>query len=178
MSQSKKVAVLGMLSAMCAVLGYISIDFANLRFTFVSFPVYIGAFLCGGVEGLLIGFVGNFIYQLLKFGVTATTVLWIIPYAAAGFVAGRYAMSKNFNLTNKQTLFILIVCEVMISVLNTISFFIDAKIYGYYNPVTMFGAIPMRFVNTFIRAFIYYAVIPTVMQAVRRVMKSSIRENA
>ncbi len=178
MTQTRKIAVAGMLSAMCAVLGYISIDFANLRFTFVSFPIYIGAFLLGGPSGFLIGFTGNFIYQLLKFGITATTALWIIPYAVAGFIAGCYAKSRNFSMSTKQIIFILIVCEVMISVLNTVSFFLDAHIYGYYNPVTMFGAIPMRFVNTFVRAILYSAVMPSVLHAVKRVTQGIVREKA
>lgn len=177
MSQTRKIAVVGMLSAMCAILGYISIDFANLRFTFVSFPIYVGAFLLGGPSGFLIGFIGNFIYQVLKFGITATTVLWIIPYAAAGYVAGVYAKSKNFNMNARQTMFIIAVCAFMISTLNTISFFIDAKIYGYYNPVTMFAAIPPRYVKTVIEVIIYSAVVPTVLHAVRRVVQTSIRES-
>lgn len=176
MFQTKKIALVGMLSAMCAILGYISIDFANLRFTFVSFPIYIGAFLLGGPSGFLIGFIGNFIYQVLKFGVTATTVLWIIPYAAAGYVAGVYAKSKNFNMNARQTVLIIAVCAFMISTLNTISFFIDAKIYGYYNPVTMIGAIPPRYIKTVIEVIIYSAVVPTVLHAVRRVVQTSLRE--
>ena len=176
MSQARKIATAGMLSAMCAVLGYISVDFANLRFTFVSFPIYIGAFLLGAPSGFLIGFVGNFIYQLLKYGLTATTALWIIPYALAGLAAGSYARLKHYRMSTAQTVLVLISCELMISVLNTISFFFDAKIYGYYNPVTMLGAIPPRFIISIIRALIYAAVVPGVLHAVRRIVRGSLSE--
>ncbi len=177
MTQSKRIAIVGMLSAMCAVLGYISIDFANLRFTFVSFPIYIGAFLLGGSGGFLIGFIGNLLYQILKFGFTATTVLWIIPYAAAGYVAGTYARSKHFSMNARQTMLIIAVCAFMISTLNTISFFIDAKIYGYYNPVTMIGAIPPRYIKTAIEVMIYSAVVPGVLAAVKRALQTSLGEH-
>ena len=178
MFRTKRVAIAGMLSAMCAILGYISVDFANLRFTFVSFPVYIGAFLLGGPAGFFIGFIGNFIYQVLKFGITATTLLWIIPYAAAGYAAGAYAASRHFNMNTRQTLFILAVCGFMISTLNTIAFYIDARIYGYYNPVTMLGAIPPRYIKMVIEVVIYYAAVPAVLRAVKRALRTELKEGA
>ena len=47
--------------------------------------------LYGPVGGLLVGLLGAFMGQLLTYGVTATTILWILPQAARGLLVGVYA---------------------------------------------------------------------------------------
>ena len=87
--KTKRLAVDAVLSAMCAVLGAVAIDLNSIKITLESFPVLLGALLFGPVDGMAIGFVGTFLYQLLRYGISATTMLWILPYAAVGWLAGR-----------------------------------------------------------------------------------------
>ena len=79
-SKTKKLAMDSMLAAMCAVLGYLSLDFGNLKITFESVPILLGALLLGPIDGMAIGGVGTLLYQLVRYGVSVTTPLWILPY--------------------------------------------------------------------------------------------------
>lgn len=176
MLQTKKLAVIGMLAAMCAVLGYVSIDMGNLKFTFESFPVLIGALIGGPADGLLIGGLGTLIYQLLRYGVSITTPLWILPYALCGWLVGRYAQGKHFELSRKQLTITVIINELIISVINTAVLYIDSKVYGYYNPVYIFGSIAPRFVICIIKAVVFAAVLPSVLHAVRRALQNTLNE--
>ena len=66
--KTKRLAVDAVLSAMCAVLGAVAIDLNSIKITLESFPVLLGALLFGPVDGMAIGFVGTFLYQLLRCG--------------------------------------------------------------------------------------------------------------
>ena len=74
------------------------------------------------------------LYQLLSYGVSATTLLWILPYALAGLVTGFYAKRRGFSLTTGQTVGIVVAAEVLVTALNTLVMYIDAKLYGYWFP--------------------------------------------
>jgi len=70
--KTRQIAFDSVLAAMCAVLGALALDFGNLRITFEDVPVLIGALMFGAPEGSAIGFVGTFIYQIIRYGFTAT----------------------------------------------------------------------------------------------------------
>ena len=73
----------------------------DLKITLSALPFIITAFLCGPLEGMITGAVGAFLSQLLTFGVTATTPLWILPYAVQGLLSGiiyRYAFKQKVKL--------------------------------------------------------------------------------
>jgi len=91
----RQLALDAMMAAMCAVLGYVAVDTGSVKVTFESFPVLLGALLFGPVDGLLIGVVGTGLYQLLRYGVSVTTLLWMLPYALCGLLAGWNAKRKQ-----------------------------------------------------------------------------------
>ena len=68
MVKTRKIALDSMLAAMCAALGYAALDFNNLKITFESLPILLGALLLGPVDGMAIGVVGTLIYQLIRYG--------------------------------------------------------------------------------------------------------------
>ena len=73
--KAKQMATDSMLAAMCAVLGAVSIDLGNLKVTLESIPIIVGALLFGPLDGAMIGFVGTFVYQVLRYGFSVTTFL-------------------------------------------------------------------------------------------------------
>ena len=95
MSKTRRLAFDAMLAAMCAVLGALSIDLGNLKITFEGFPVLLGALLFGPLDGLAIGGIGTLVYQLLRYGVSVTTPLWILPYMLAGLLVGLIAKGEK-----------------------------------------------------------------------------------
>lgn len=86
-NHSQKVRQLSMnaiMAAMCAVLGYLSLDLGNLKVTFESLPILVSALLFGPADGMIVGGIGTLIYQLLRYGVSITTPLWMLPYIVCG----------------------------------------------------------------------------------------------
>ena len=119
--KTRKLALNAVLAAMCAALGALALDLNSIKITFESFPVLLGALLFGPLDGLAVGFVGTLLYQLLRYGVSVTTPLWILPYALAGLMTGCYAKRRGFSLTTGQTVGIVVAAEVLVTALNTLA---------------------------------------------------------
>lgn len=170
-NQTKKMATNAMLAALCAVLGFVSIDMGNLKITLESFPVNLGALLFGPVDGMVIAFLGSFIYQILKYGFSVTTLLWILPGVVSAALLGGYAQKKEFGLTRKQVIIAVLIAELVVTILNTGVMYIDSKIYGYYSFVYIFGTIVPRFAICIGKGVVYGAVLHPLMETVKKAIK-------
>ena len=166
MMNTRRFAVNALLAAMCAVLGAVSLDMGNLKITFECLPVLLGALLFGPVDGLAIGGVGVTLYQLLRYGVSVTTLLWILPYLACGLLAGWYAQKHGFVLSARQRTFIVFLSSFLVFALNTLAMYVDSKVFGYYSFVYIFGATLPRLAVCVGKSAAYSAVLPTLMRAV------------
>ncbi len=165
---TKKLAVNALLAAMCAVLGAISLDFGNLKLTFESLPVLVAALLFGPIDGLAVGGIGTLLYQVLRYGVSATTALWILPYILCGLFTGLYAKKRGYTLSTRQMAFIMFTMSIMIFVLNTLVLYIDSKVYGYYSAVFIFGSMVPRVLICLAKAAVFTAIMPPLLRAARR----------
>ncbi|MBR1781423.1 MAG: folate family ECF transporter S component [Oscillospiraceae bacterium] len=164
---TRQIVIDAMLSAMCAVLGYFSLDLVNVKITFESVPVLIGALLFGPIDGMTIGGIGTLIYQLLRYGVTVTTPLWILPYVLSGLIVGLYAKRKHYAMSQLQVTLIVVGSELLITLLNTFSLYVDSRIYGYYYPGIILGALALRLVICAIRGVAYSLVLPPLIKPIR-----------
>lgn len=160
-----------MLAAMCAVLGYLALDLGNIKITFESVPILMGALLFGPMDGALIGGIGTLVYQLLRYGVSATTVLWIAPYVLCGLLVGFFAKRRGFSLTARQTLVLIVLNELLITALNTGVMYVDSKIYGYYSFPYIFGTLAIRIVVCVVKAAAYGVVMPSLLRSISRWLK-------
>lgn len=172
-NQTKKMATNAMLAALCAVLGFVSIDMGNLKITLESFPVNLGALLFGPVDGAVVAFLGSFIYQLLKYGFSVTTLLWIAPGVVSAVLLGWYAKKHDFCLTRTQMVIAVLAAELVVTILNTGVMYIDSKIYGYYSFVYIFGTIVPRFALCIGKGVVYGAVLHPLLETIKRTIKLS-----
>ena len=168
---TKRLSINALLAAMCAVLGAVALDFGNLKVSFESLPVLIGALLFGPLDGVAIGGLGTLLYQVLRYGVTVTTPLWILPYVLCGLLAGQYAKNRDFELNGRQMAFIVFTVSIITFLLNTVSLYIDSKIYGYYSFVYIFGATIPRTLICLVKAAAFTAVLPTLLRAARQTLR-------
>lgn len=165
---TRQLAVDAMLAGLCAALGYFALDMIRLKLTFESVPILIGAMLFGAADGAAIGLVGTLIYQLLRYGVSATTALWILPYVLCGLLVGWYAKARRFTLSRTRTLGIVVLAELMVTLLNTGVIYIDSKLYGYYTPTLITGALALRLALCVGKAVAYAFALPPLLKALRR----------
>ena len=170
LNKVKQLVINAMLAAVCFVLANFSLTFVNIKFTFESIPVHLGALLFGPAAGMAIGGIGTFLYQVLSYGVTATTPLWIIPYIVCGGLVGFAAKGKNFSLSRVQAILLIVVGELSITLMNTGALYIDSHVYGYYHPTLITGVLALRLVICVVKAIAYGLILPELVNTLRRVL--------
>jgi len=161
-----------MLAAMCAVLGYLAIDTGTVKITFESVPVLLAALLFGPLDGMAVGLVGTLVYQLLRYGVSVTTPLWILPYVLCGLIVGLAAKKKGFALSQGQTVLFVVIAELVVTLLNTFTLYVDSKIYAYYFPGIITGALALRLALCVAKAVAYAYLLPLLLKPIRKLLQT------
>lgn len=174
----RQMAADSMLAAMCAVLGAVALDLGNIKITLESLPIIVGALLFGPLDGAAIGFVGTFVYQILRYGISVTTLLWIIPYVVCGLIVGFYAKKQGYSMSTKQTIILVVIAELVITTLNTGVMYIDSKIYGYYSAVYIFGSLALRYVICVGKAIVTGAIMPPLVRTLREKVFNTVIYNS
>lgn len=169
-ANTRKLTLSSILIALYTVLSLFSLDLKLIKISFSGLASIIGGLVMGPLYGLAIGFLGAFMEQLLKYGIGATTILWIIPPAVRGFITGYYAMKKSFSLSIKEEGFITVLSGMILTILNTGSIYLDSKIYGYYTFPTVFGMFFIRLLTGVITSFIYLLILPAVTGKIKKII--------
>lgn len=163
--KTKRLVSNAMLAAMCAVLGYVSLDLGNLKFTFESFPILLGSLLFGPVDGMIIAFIGTGIYQILKYGLMSTTILWILPYVIYALYMG---------LLRKKNLWIVAITGgIILTLLNTGVIYLDSVIWDYYTFAYVFGSFVFRLITSIIKSIVYVVIIKKIWNSIKKVLTNS-----
>ena len=137
-----------------------------------SLPIILGALLYGPVGGLLVGLLGSLMNQLITYGLTATTVLWVIPAAARGLMIGAYAKKCHFELSRAKIVGVLCLTAVVVTALNTGAMYFDSVINGYYNYAYVFGGVITRVVAGVATALVMSFVAPPVVSMLDRSLRT------
>ena len=177
----KRLVLNAVLIAIYVVLGYMRIPIGNtFRISVAPFAVILCALAFGPLDGLVVGFMGEFLAQVLgPYGLTQTTLLWCVGETVRGLLLGlcavlffRQWMRSLSAPTGKQTVFILVCCVItgMISSLgNTLALYVDSKMLGYYSYAMVFGALLVRLllstVTSALLGYISLGIITTLRKA-------------
>ena len=141
---TKRLVTVAVLIALYTVLSLFSASLGLIKLTFESFPVLVASLMFGWVDGLLVGAVGGFLNQMLTYGFTVTTLMWM-----------------------KQTAGIVLATSLLVTALNTVALYIDSQIFHYPISLTV-GAIALRFLSSVVMAAIYTLVTPRTVALLRR----------
>ena len=152
----RRIALDAVLIALYVILGFWKIPIGNLlRVNLASFAVVVCAVVFSPLDGLIVGFMGEFLSQVLgPYGLTPTTLLWAAPEAVRGLLLGsimllfrRRGMNATQILRSKGIIFFTIACVltgIIASCVNTLALYVDSKMYGYYNFYMVFGVLTVR----------------------------------
>ena len=136
---TKQITLAGMFAALAVVLDYLSFHSDTSKLTFYSLPLLLSGMLFGPWVGLLTGTVTGFLSQLLTFGLSPTTPLWMLAPMSWGFFSGiilHYGFKKHKG--NNLSLIVTIVSTSLIATaLNTLCLFLDGLIYHYPTPYVL-----------------------------------------
>ena len=153
---ARRIAINAILIAMYVLLGFIKIPIGNiLRVNMAPFAVVVCAVIFSPIDGLVVGFLGEFLSQVLgPYGLTPTTALWAMPEAIRGLLIGLVMLlfaKKHLTATNllrsKAVFLYLAACilsGIIASLANTFALYVDSKMFGYYSYHMVFGVLLVR----------------------------------
>ena len=154
----KRLVLDAVLIALYVLLGFAKIPIGNmLRINLASFAVTVCAVAFSPIDGLIVGFMGEFLSQILgPYGMTPTTALWALPEAVRGLLLGalmliftKKQLTADRLLKSKAMVWYLLVCVitgVIASLLNTFALYVDSKMFGYYDHFMVFGVLLVRLI--------------------------------
>ena len=165
----KLLCLAGIMSALYVGLDFIAVSVSapfggNLKISLSGLPVIITAIFGGPLWGAATGFVGAFIGQMLTYGFSATTLLWVLPAVIRGLSMGLLFIAFKRNI--KPSFLILETCisSLLVTLFNTGAMLIEQKLYGYYSSyLSIFVAVPTRIIAGLITAIIFSLMLPTII---------------
>lgn len=165
--------ILSLLTAAMVLLSMtVSIRTPYFKLTLGSLPVVLAAMLYGPLEGALVAVLGEFAVQLLGYGLTPTTVIWIWPPAIRALVvgsAGVWMRRRGTRLEARPPVCyaVCIVGAVLTTIGNTFGMWLDSLVYH-----TSFAAaamwVPSRFVSGIATAVVVATVCIPLCHGLRR----------
>ncbi len=172
----KRIAIDAVLIALYFALSWASVEIAGIKLTFVGLASIIAAMVYGPIDGFLVGFLGAFCEQMLKYGFTPTTLLWVLGPAVRGLFIGccklifKKSMAPENLLKAKRPYVFFAVCivsGVLVSLLNTMAFYVDAKMFHYYTYELIFGVLWLRLLSGILSSVLMSMVTLPVLAGVR-----------
>ena len=173
----KRLATDAVLIAVYFALAVLSVVVAGVKITFNSLPVVIAAMVFGPIDGFLVPFLGEFLSQMIHYGFTPTTVLWMLAPALRGLIVGaavlllRRSMSVDTILSSKRPWVYFLVCivaAVLTSLANTGAYYVDSKMLGYYTYELIFGVAGVRIVSNVVSSILTAILAIPILAALRR----------
>lgn len=154
---------------------WLTIRIGNLRISIASLPILILAIMYGPVESCTAAVLGEFIYQVLNYGITLTTPLWLLPpVIRALIVAFGYRMLKKkgaepWKQSPVSFVLLLVIAAIATTLANTGITWLDSVIYHYYSFAYVFGDFVVRLLTGIGTAVVMSIILPPVVTALRRI---------
>ncbi len=165
---TKQICLIGILSAIYVILSYLSIGSNDFKASIESLAILVAAVIFGPLGGMLTGLVGEFVHQLLLYGLDATTVFWLMPYVIEGLVAGFIAKPHIPNLEKKHLVLAIAIGELTLTTIVTPVNWIAATIQGWGYWQAIAAAIPFRLLVMVIRIVIYIFILPLLYKSLKK----------
>ena len=172
-----RIALDALFVALYVILGtYLSIKIPGaIQISFSTLPILLCAFLFRPSDAVAVAVLGNLIEQILDpspYGF-ATLLIWLIPGAMQGLVAGMGAGYVHKASSKGRALvwmILVIVCsDLTLTLLNTGALYLDGYLLHY--PVKALHLLmPMRLLNAIARSVIACILLPLLLPALRRVI--------
>ena len=172
---TRRLCYIAAMAALSFLLNMIEIKLpGNLKITFDSLPIVVGALLFGPVDAVLAAVIGEIFTQLLSpYGLTATTALWLIPPALRGLVIGFASLacarrSRALDQRPVQLFCVCILASAVTTAANTAVLWLDSILMDYYSFAMVFGSATIRFATGMITAVAIAVVSAPVVQLLRK----------
>ena len=176
-SKIKRMATNAMLAAVYFALSMLAINVGGLKLTFEHLPIIIAAMMLGPVDALIVGALGELANQMMTYGLTVTTLLWMTPAMFRGLSMGLCAklfgraMGLDAVIEKKLPLGFMAACVVsglVCSLLNTFTLYVDSKMFGYYSYAMVFGVLMIRLAASAVSSVLMAVAAKPVLAAMKK----------
>ena len=179
MQKNMKLKLMCLAAVMAAL--YVGLDFlsesasavfgGSMKISLSGLPVVVVAIVAGPFWGAVTGFIGEFIIQLWFYGLTPTTLLWVLPAVARGLVMGW--LFRAFKRSTHPALLTLetVLSSIVVTALNTVGILIDQTIYGYSTYIATFAMIPMRVLTGVLSDILFSLLLPIILRPLKKFIK-------
>lgn len=170
----RRMCYAALLAAMYVPLSlYVAVQVGNVRISFGSLPVVAAALLFGPLDAAVVALVGEFFKQVLTYGVTYTTVLYLVPPALRGVVIGAAVLlvrKRGGRLEERRAACyaVCVLAAICTTVGNTLINWLDSVIFGYYTPALIFGDLVWRLIVGMINAVVMASLAIPLVKVLRR----------
>lgn len=158
-----RICICSIASSLFVIFDLLSISLDPLKITMSGLPIIVVAVMFGPIEGMIVGFCGAFLSQLLGYGFTMTTILWIMPAVFRGLYVGICCKKINFQEDFIKVIIIIVSSSIFVTLLNTGVMWIDSIIYGYYSYAYIFGSLIYRIASGILSGIVYYFLTPLIV---------------
>ncbi|MBR3996368.1 MAG: folate family ECF transporter S component [Clostridia bacterium] len=149
------------------------IPIGNVKITFGPLPIILVAFYFGIGHASIVAGAGEFVSQMLGYGLTWTTPLWTVPPIARAVIIcillSLIFKRKRYDTVTQvkyyEYFIILFISGFLTTILNTSVIALDAIIYSYYSYAYVFGDLILRFITMSVSTVIYMFVAKAVIDA-------------
>ena len=141
----------------------------SVKISLGSLPFIIIALLCGPAEGFITGFIGTLISQMITYGLTITTPIWLMPGALCGLVCGLVYIA--FKRRTKTAAIAASVCSGIFTLVlcNFIGSYLDGVLILKYSTIEiLLAALPVRIGVGICLAVIYTILAVPICRALQR----------
>ena len=137
-----RLAVDSMMAALYIALSMLSIHVGpNLILSPASLPIILVSLLYAPLDALLVSCVGELLKQMISYGPSPTTVLWILPVMLKSLIisltASIYRHKGSYLENHKVAYFVTLVVSFLVTTLaNTGVIILDSRLMGYPDGLT------------------------------------------
>ena len=165
-SKTQTLVLSALLMAMHIILSYFSLDLPLMKINLSPLPIILAGFLFGPAVGGTVGLIGSLLYQMLKFGIDPTTVLWIVPVGLRGLLLGGYAKLRKFKLKGFEMGIMIICTSFIATLLNTIGLYIA----GYINKAeeSVWTVLGTRLLNSLLVSIVCIIIVLPLIKPLRK----------
>ena len=174
---AKRLAINAAMVALYIALSMLAVPIGGFKLTFEHLPVILCAVFFGPVDALIVGALAEMTNQMLTFGFTPTTLLWMAPAMFRGLSMGLCAkfapktLGRDAILEKKVPIAFVICCVVsglICSLINTFTLYVDSKMFGYYSYALVFGVLWLRLGASAISSVLMAVVAKPLTHALRK----------
>lgn len=164
-----RIAACAIFAALFFVFDLFSIKAGPFKISLSGLPIIIIALMYGPIDAMIVGFCGALLGQLIGFGLTPITILWLLPHVARGFFVGicrKWININDFRKCGKSIIklsIVIIISSIIVTILNTLVMWLDSVVYDYYSYAYIWGALVPRFATGIVTAVVYSVITPLII---------------